>query len=448
MAENRPMLARGTEFQLSAGGTGFVGPYIGGGGQGAVYIADCGGRKLALKWYHDNVVALDTTLRSRIAGMIRKGSPDRNFVWPLALAEIAGKSGFGYLMPLISSDMRQLSDMFAPEPKHFNPGLAVRATACLAIATSFQKLHATGYCYQDINFGGFFIDPERGTIQICDADNVAVDGIAGGVYGTRKFMAPEVLRREEIPSTRTDLYSMAVLFFYLIFNWHPLDGKRENAIVAVGSADEMDLYGRNPLFLFDPANSSNGPVPKLHDWIVARWQAVPQAMRALFTRIFTTGLMHPATRPLENEWRNMFDHLREAVVPCPACGFEHGVDRALVQNGLHCVACKGLIAVPPLLSAAHEPLLLRAKRAILEYQLDSGFVIDDCPCIAIVQPHPTDFAILGLQNTRATPWMAQLPGGAPLQIAPGKTVRIIDGLAILVGERHAIVSMLQVANGP
>ena len=82
-------------------------------------------------------------------------------------------------------------DLFVPPPRGVNPGLEIRATACFDIATSFQRLHATGYCYQDINFGGFFIDAERGTIQICDADNIAVDGEPGGVYGTRKFMAPE-----------------------------------------------------------------------------------------------------------------------------------------------------------------------------------------------------------------------------------------------------------------
>jgi hypothetical protein len=32
-----------------------------------------------------------------------------------------------------------------------------------------------------------------------------------------------VVRRQALPSTKTDLYSMAVLFFYMIFNWHPLD---------------------------------------------------------------------------------------------------------------------------------------------------------------------------------------------------------------------------------
>ena len=223
MTPTRDELARGQPFRLSSGSTGIVGELIGSGGQGAVYAVDTAGRRLALKWYHSHVVLADLTLRARIARMVRQGPPDQNFLWPLDFAEIQGSPSFGYIMPLISSDRRPLKDLFVAPPRGINPALDIRATACFDIATSFQRLHATGYCYQDINFGGFFIDAERGTIQICDADNIAVDGEPGGVYGTRKFMAPEVVRRQALPSTKTDLYSMAVLFFYMIFNWHPLD---------------------------------------------------------------------------------------------------------------------------------------------------------------------------------------------------------------------------------
>ena len=433
-------LPKGLEFRLPSGTSGFVGDYIGGGGQGAVYVADYGGRKLALKWYHDHVTQIDVTLRDRITRMVRQGPPDNNFVWPQSLVELNDRPGFGYLMALISSDRQPLQNMFAQPPKRFNASLAVRATACLAIATSFQKLHATGYCYQDINFGGFFIDPQRGTIQICDADNISVDGILGGVYGTRKFMAPEVLRRDAIPSTRTDLYSMAVLFFYVLFNWHPLDGQRERAITTMDAAAEMELYGRHPLFMFDPVDAANGPVPTLHDWIVARWRAMPERLRSLFTRAFTRGLLTPDSRPVENEWRNAFDHLRESVVVCAGCGFEHGVDRVMMQSAPGCVVCRQPLVVPPLLTARQEPIMLAAHRQIYDYQLDTGFVVDDCTAIASVEPHPRDATIIGLQNRQATAWSAQAPGGPATSIAPGKTVRIVDGLSIATGQRSARVS--------
>ena len=434
------MLARGRAFLLQSGGGGFVGALLGSGGQGSVYEADCAGRKLALKWYHPHVAASDATLRQRIVRMVQQGPPDQNFVWPMDIAVIQGQNSFGYLMPLISDDRRPIKDIFVSSPERINPSLVARVTACLNIATSFQKLHATGYCYQDINLGGFFIDPERGTIQICDADNISVDGELGGVYGTRKFMAPEVLRREGLPSTKTDLYSMAVLFFYMIFNWHPLDGKAEASIAMMNPAAEMALYGTNPRFIFDPHDRSNGPVAGTHDWIVARWKALPEAMRQIFIRVFTGGLMQPELRPLESEWRNALDQLSEAIVVCASCGFEHGVDEGLISGGCQCLICNATMELPPLLTTKRAPLLLKLRRKILEYQLGTGYVDPAAPIIAAVQSNPRDPAILGLQNMHHSTWTARAQDGQTLAVGPGKTVRIVEGLDIEFDPYHGLVS--------
>lgn len=440
MTPTRDELARGQPFRLLSGSAGIVGESIGSGGQGSVYAVDTAGRRMALKWYHPQVVLADLTLRARIARMVKQGPPDQNFLWPLDFAEIQGSPSFGYIMPLISGDRRPLKDMFVAPPRGINPSLDIRATACFDIATSFQRLHATGYCYQDINFGGFFIDAERGTIQICDADNIAVDGEPGGVYGTRKFMAPEVVRREALPSTKTDLYSMAVLFFYMIFNWHPLDGKREAQAGIMDQATEMKFYGQDPCFIFDPRTDANGPLPKVHDWVVARWAAMTERMRNLFIRVFTQGLSQVQERPLESEWRSALAHLRESIVVCPGCGFEHGVDHAMQAHACNCVACGGALPLPPLLNAGRDPILLTPRRKIFEYQLSSGYVVTDEAPIGTVESHPRDRAILGLQNVGSGTWSAHTLEGNKVTIVPGKTVRIVDGIAINFGQREGTVS--------
>ena len=440
MTPTNDALARGQTFSLSSGGTGVVGELIGSGGQGSVYAVDAAGRRLALKWYHPHVAVADATLRARIARMVHNGPPDKNFVWPLAFAQIDGSPSYGYIMPLISSDRRPIKDMFSPPPNGFNPSLETRATACFDVATSFQRLHATGYCYQDINFGGFFIDPERGSVQICDADNIAIDGEPGGVYGTRKFMAPEVVCRQALPSTKTDLYSMAVLFFYIIFNWHPLDGKREAEARLVDQAMELKFYGQNPCFLFDPNTDINGPVPTVHDWVIARWAAMTDRMRGLFTRVFTAGLTRTEERPLESEWRSALAHLRETSVICSTCGFEHGVDHTLQQHGCRCVGCGTPLPLPPLLNVTRDPVLLATRRKIFEYQLASGYVVTGEPPMASVESHPRDPSILGLHNVGTEKWSARTVEGNTVTILPGKTVRIVDGLAINFGFREGTVS--------
>ena len=234
-------------------------------------------------------------------------------------------------MPLASSDRRPLKDIIAAPSRRLSLPLEARCLAGFGVADSFQQLHAKGLCYQDVNFGAFFVDPLRGDILICDADNICVEGELGGVFGTRKFMAPEIVRREALPSTKTDLYSMAVLFFYILLGWHPLDGAREAAITTLDAASERSLYGDRPLFIFDPVDTSNGPTPKAHDWIVARWRAMPAELRALFQRSFTAGLRDPSARVVETEWRRALARLRDAIAHCPACGFETPVDPAAAR---------------------------------------------------------------------------------------------------------------------
>ena len=161
---------------------------------------------------------------------------------------------------------------------------------CLNIAESFFQLHAKGFCYQDISLDNLFFNPSNGAVCVVDNDNVDVNGMPGAIYGTRKFMAPEVVRREAFPSTATDLFSMAVLFFYLLHSWHPLDGRREAEIMILDDEEVVKLYGTQPLFIFDPQDASNGPISGMHDSVVRRWKSLSETMRKLLTRSFTAGI--------------------------------------------------------------------------------------------------------------------------------------------------------------
>lgn len=116
--------------------------------------------------------------------------------------------------------------------RRVEPTFRALATAGFELADGFFQLHAKGLCYRDISFGNVFFHPETGRVAICDNDNVSVDGAGtSGVLGTPRFMAPEIVRGEAEPSTQTDLFSLSVLLFHIFMVHHPLEGKREAAIV-------------------------------------------------------------------------------------------------------------------------------------------------------------------------------------------------------------------------
>ena len=222
---------------------------LGGGSQGQVFAVESGGEQLALKWYFPACISRDPQLRQRLQQSIRLGSPNADFLWPLALLEPDGSSsslircnppGFGYLMPL-----RPAGYVGA----HLHAGgqleisLQTVLRACFFLANGFHQLHLKGLCYKDISLGNLFLHPETGRILICDNDNVEIDGQGrGSVLGTPGFMAPEVLLGQARPSAGSDLFSLAVLLFRLLTRHDPFRGARELAIRCLDEPARRRLY--------------------------------------------------------------------------------------------------------------------------------------------------------------------------------------------------------------
>lgn len=437
-------LALGQEFRLrNAGTTGIVGKKLGEGGQGVVHMCDVGGRQLALKWYHPHVVQIDSTLRARIERLVSEEPPDKRFLFPIDLATIPGRPEFGYVMPVVSDDRRPLSDMKEPPPKRLVLTLETWATVCYEIAESFQNLHTRGLCYQDINFGGFFIDPIRGGVLICDPDNITGEGLLGGVLGARGFMAPEVVRGEAIPSSRTDLYSMAVLFFQVLFQWHPLHGQREASLKTRSAETLTEFYRSEPPFIFDPSDGTNR-LPSgdpFFTWLTARWNAMPSGLRDLFTRSFTKGIRNPDERVVELEWRAAMARLRDAVTRCPSCSFEVPLEPAAAGAPQpHCSACGEVVPRPIRMTLGRYLVPMLPTRQLFAHHVDGTAAITLRDSVASVDVHPTDETMVGLRNLTPTPWQGRTGDGKPVVIVPGRTVRILDGLGIDFGRREGLVA--------
>ncbi|MGE0178941.1 MAG: hypothetical protein AB7O91_03860 [Sphingomonas sp.] len=428
-APTGPSLQPGQTFLTVNNRRGTVGQLLGAGGQGECYHVTVDGLPFALKWYHRHYVEIDTGLRGRLERAVRRGAPTNHFLWPFDLVEIADSGSFGYFMPLRGHEFVSIRDLIAAPPKRVEIDLGKRAKICGQLAEGFLELHAGGFCYQDINFGNIFFDPATARILICDNDNVNIDGADASIYGTRKFMAPEVVRREVLPNSRTDLYSMSVLFFYTLLGWHPLDGKREHEITLMDANAEHLLYGAEPLFIFDPNNDANGPVAGYHDAIVARWRSLPTTLRNLFTRAFTKGLVDPGARVLETQWRTALRRVEGAVHQCDQCGFEHVADlrRGKASARHECLAC-GTAMVPPLFLVGDA----RAERLAVGDQVRGG--------AGRVEVHPTRPELIGLRNYSQVNWTAGIPKAASHEVPPGKTVRLMPGIRIDFGDDVGVVA--------
>lgn len=409
-----------------------VGRMLGSGGQGEVYEGTLEGSALALKWYYPHT-ATDQQ-RAILATVIEAGAPDGRFLWPIEMVSSASVQGFGYLMPLRAPRFRGIPDVATRRVK---PSFQALTTASVHLADAFLQLHAKGLCYRDISDKNVFLDPTTGEILICDNDNVGLDQTAGAIDGTPRFMAPEIVRGESVPSTQTDLFSLAVLLFLMLLNHHPLDGAREAQIHCFDLPAMTRLYGTEPLFIFDPSDASNAPVRGLHDNALAFWPLYPSFLRDLFTRAFTMGLADASHgRVRESTWRSALSRLRDVIFYC-ACGAENFYDDAHEGVGTgpgDCWSCHRPLQLPPRIRMGRAVVMLNHDARLFQHQADPAATYQFAVAFAEVDRHPTDSSLWGLKNLGGEPWTAVTSDGRTRQVEPGRSLALISGTQIHFGK--------------
>ncbi len=404
--------------------------YLGAGTQGEVYRAHANGQEVAIKWYFPHYIQNDQQLWQRLENAVRKGSPDNNFLWPLELVMQKKGVSFGYVMPLRPSNFKSIVDLML---RRAEPSFYALISACLQLSESFLQLHAKGFCYRDINFNNVFFDPNTGDILICDNDNVDVNGATGAINGTPRFMAPELVRGDSPPNTESDLFSLAILLFYMLMLHHPLEGKKEASIRCFDQSAMNKLYGTEPLFIFDPQDKSNAPVFGLHDNALVYWTLYPQFLRDVFTRAFTLGINDQHGRIRENEWRVILINLRDSIFYC-RCGGQNFYD---VNNVNHCWACNKPLVYPPRLHINNAVVMLNHDTMLYPHHTDQTQKFNFSKPQAAVNRHPQDPNRWGLQNIGSSAWTITLPDNSVKTVDPQRSVNLAAGISINFGNTTA-----------
>jgi eukaryotic-like serine/threonine-protein kinase len=410
--------------------------FLGGGGQGEVYRANLGGQQVALKWYFPHALKADPYQISRLEAAIESGAPNDRFLWPIDLVSNPRIDGFGYIMALRQPQYKTLVDLMKGRLK---PKFKSLATAGFQLADSFLQLHSRGLCYCDISFGNVFFNPDTGDILICDNDNVSTNGAEVSIGGTQRFMAPEIVTGQARPSTQTDLYSLAVLLFYMLFIHHPLEGKKEAGIRCLDAPAMNMLYGSGATFIFDPQDLSNEPMPGYHDNALMFWPIYPQFLRDLFTKAFTNGIKDCQNgRVRESEWRGAMIRLRDSIVYCPHCGQENFYDPDVLKQTdgkmTPCCApdCKKDIRLPPRIRIDKNIVMLNHDTKLFPHHINDPLFDFSAP-IAEVSRHPTDPNLWGIKNLSNEKWVCTNIAGELKEVEPGRSIPMAEGTKINFG---------------
>lgn len=415
---------------------------IGDGGQGDVYQVTLDGERYALKWYNDVVLRIDTGLQQRLRVAIDHGAPSSAFLWPFELVTLPDGSRLGYLMRLRRPSWLKIQAVLSQEVR---PSFRVLSVLGWQLTDALFALHAKGLIYQDLNAGNVFFDPATGLIELCDNDNVDVDGAPSVMGGVMDFQPPEVVLRQGGPSRSADLHSLAVMLFRLLHIGHPLVGACELRHANLGELSvRRRIYGSEARFVFDPADDSNRPLPERHGPVLGHWAIYPQALRELFTRAFTVGLFDPQHgRVQETEWRRALRQLHDAVLVCPHCGAENFHDPERLAQGRHdfpCWSCGAALPTAPLRIGIRRPGARAGEAPLHVVVLDAGAHLyahhlgeqEAAPAAALAAVEGVAQRVL--RNLGAQAWSVSRPGaGAARTVAPGAAVAIEPGLHVDFG---------------
>ncbi len=398
---------------------------LGEGGQGVVYKVDYKGKKYALKWYKK---AESDSFYKNLKRNVEKGSPAPTFLWPIAVTQKDSSGSFGYVMELRPKEYREFS-LFILNRVKFS-GFQAIINAALLIAASFKILHNKGLSYQDLNDGNFFINPLNGDVLICDNDNVAPDGENLGIQGKPRYMAPEVVCLKHKPDTYSDRFSLAVILFLLLFRNHPLAGLRDND-GDEPDKNEMNLYCLNPIFIFDPKDSSNRPKPKIHVNAPRFWPVFPRYIRDIFVRAFDKSLMRSdernrEDRVMEKEWLKVLVKLRQDLIKCPYCKEETFFEISGSES--KCMCCGKKIKKPVALEIGKNQIPIQPGTKIYKYEIDdmADFTIENIKNeIGIVIENKKHPGVWGLKNLSTLTWYRHSPGGKEEIRRNGEVVPVI-----------------------
>ncbi len=416
-----------------------VARFLGGGGQGEVYQVNVDGKQFALKWYFP--AAATPQQRKVLEALVERGAPSDRFLWPVELVSQKDVPGFGYLMPLRPPGYNRVVDLVK---RRVEPTFRALAMVGIGLADSFLKLHTRGLCYCDISPDNVVFHPDTGDVLICDNDNVLVDGSPGGaVLGTPRFKAPEVETGEALPSSQTDLYSLAALLFYILHIHHPLDGVKESSIKCFDYPAKSRLYGSEPVFIFDPHDDSNRPDPRFHSNATDYWAIYPTFLKELFIRAFTEGIRDPLHgRIREGVWRSAMARLLDSIVYC-YCDAENFYDEVeLKRSGgvpRPCWRCKKSFRLPPRIRIDRNIVMLSYDTRLFQHHVDPRRLYDVSTPVAEVTRHPTDASVWGLKNLSQEKWVATSPDGTVKDVEPGRSVTIASETRINFGPSEGLI---------
>ena len=424
------MMIENNKIKLQNGEFVTIKKLIGSGAQGYIYRVHMNNQEYALKVYkHKPSEQFLTNLEK----LIQKKTPSRQYIWPITQLS-PNEVQKGYLMPLIPAHYVSFIDLLNGKARFKD--LNTMLTWAINITSAFQELHMMGYSYQDVNDGSFFLDPQSGDACICDCDNISENTFNYGIIGKMKYMAPEIITGKHLPDVHSDRYSLAIILFQLFTLSHPMVGEHLKKYLYINEQAEFELYGKNPVYVFDQKTVTNRPIRGYHYVLLKRWGYIPNFMKEAFNEIFTKGIEdREYFRLTELNWMKILMKYRNELVTCPICQFQYA---GLNENHEHldtCIHCQAKAPERSILKVDEQYFVIEKGKFIYESFIDKYSVAHQKKHGVVIQNNLNKH-VLGIKNVSSSEWEIEDQEGTMKKIGFNKTAPLVRGLSITFFDRN------------
>jgi serine/threonine protein kinase len=409
------------------------------GGQAELYLVESDNKTYVLKVYFVG----QGTKRQReiLERLFELGTPSRCFIWPIDLVDLKKYNTIGYIMDYVDLTMYStLEDLLFEEE---SPKLFRDIIAAYLLSDAFFRLHIRGFIHADISWGNVWLNRDTGDVRISDCDNIILSNEQSQIGGTLPFKAPEVIL-QELHSGRaqlsadTDRHSLAVVLFLILFHHHPLEGLKENEYGVINTDTQIKMYGKLPIFIYDPKNAGNRPDPETQGVVEFFWEKYPQVIKDLFITTFTDGLKNPQTgRPRTVIWRKKLLKLRDSIIKCSNCSIENFIDADQSQKHnaqeYTCWNCEKMQKVPQKIiisgGGISHSVNLNEDMFLYKTHIDNSYNIEIK--IGKIETKMKDTRkFIGIRNISSENWYYSVADKKPEELIPGKAIIASENIRI------------------
>ncbi|HIS36259.1 TPA: serine/threonine protein kinase [Candidatus Scatousia excrementigallinarum] len=384
-------------------------------GQGDIYkVINARKEVFAFKLFHSGTKDFNQRLIERL---MRRGQVCEAFVTPLDIVEVDDR--IGYIMEYIGLEYVSAAVLCNGIEKNgiiVNLPWGLKLALLARIVESFIILSNANLGIIDIKFDNIKLDLNNCQIKILDTDTIIHVNDKASVRGTVSFMPPDVMTKRKAPDKDNDSFAIPTIIFMSLYGSHPLDGKRR--LLPCNENIDMYLFGTHPVYVFNPTDSSNRPLPqdefgRNQQQTIDKHKKYPDYLKKAMEAVFVDGLYDSRKRPSMSDWLDILERLYNDSFVCENCGEEHFLD----TKDKICGVCKQELL---------KPIFIQSDKAV---PLFNGMTIysDD---IWATTAHYEVFKVVPTKYDGRMGLQLMILDRANLKLAGGDVKTFVNGEAI------------------